>query len=101
MEPAANLDSFLHWSQDSNAEFPDLQYAPDQQDDFCWNDFLDEYLDPFQLETETLPPCELPVPTIENLPELTRAPSVGESDTYDINQSLVELQNRLGDLENL
>ncbi|CAI7620668.1 hypothetical protein N7533_013750 [Penicillium manginii] len=101
MEPTTNLEHFLLWSQDMNAEFPDLQYPLEQQEDFCWNEFLDQYIDPFQLEAEAAPPGEEPVPTVESLPELTLAPSVGESDTCEMNQLLVDLQNRVGDLENM
>lgn len=99
MEPATNLEYILHWSQNMEADFPDLQYPPEQQEDFYWNELLEQYIDPLQLETA--PPYEEPVPTVENLPELTLAPSVHESDTYDINQLLVSLQNRVGDLENM
>lgn len=81
------------------AEFPDLQYPPEQQVEFCWNEFLEQYIDP--LEVEAAPPYEEPVPTVEDLPELTLAPSVDESETHNINQSLVSLKNRVGDLENM
>lgn len=101
MESSANLESFLHWSQNIDAEFPDLQYPLEQQEGFSWTELLDDYIDPFHLEGELLAPAGETTPAAENLPELTPATTVDGGDMHDIHQSLLELQNRVGYLENM
>jgi hypothetical protein len=112
-----NLDSFLHWGEEPEAEFPELQYStPEHDNDFNWDEFLDQYLEPFHpvAVNSTLEGPErslhfpgvsciqdLPVgQAIEELPELSPSPKTDNEDIYTIGESLARLQERVTLLEN-
>ncbi|KAJ5110882.1 hypothetical protein N7532_001417 [Penicillium argentinense] len=97
---STKLESFLHMSQQPDAEFPDLQYSFEGQDEFCWDESLDQYIDPEQLDTGAPAPGVESVPSVDGLPELTPAPTLAESEMHGISQLLIELQNRVCFLEN-
>jgi hypothetical protein len=112
-----NLESFLHWGEEPEAEFPELQYSILEHDNnFNWDEFLDHYLEPFPpvaVNTTLVGPerslhipgvsCiqEYPVgQAIEELPELSPSPKTDDGDIHTIGESLAKLQERVTLLEN-
>jgi hypothetical protein len=112
-----SLESFLHWGEEPEAEFPDLQYSNLEHDDnFNWDEFLDQYLEAFPPvavdatlvgpERSLLPPgvsCIQGVPVgqaIEDLPELSPSPKTDDEGIHTIGASLAKLQERVISLEN-
>jgi hypothetical protein len=102
-----NLESFLSWSEEADAEFPELQYSLAQSDNFNWDEFLDQYLDPMNLMTVN-PSLEGPersldlpgVNNIQELPELSFSPKSEDWEIHNLNESLAKLQERVDLLEN-
>lgn len=99
---ATNLESFLQWGQQPEAEFPEFQYLHSDYDNgFSWDECLEEYLEPFALGD--LPPVTERAETIlgiDDVPELTREPTASDREVHNLSQSLVELQERVDSLEN-
>ncbi|KAJ5178852.1 hypothetical protein N7492_002062 [Penicillium capsulatum] len=93
MTAQPDLDSFLSWGEQPNAEFPDLQYFPFEQEDnpFSWDDILDGYL----TNTETTR-----VEQMDDLPELSPGPGSESGEIHSLGQSLLELQEHVKILEN-
>lgn len=106
-----NLESFLHWSEEPEAEFPDLQYSNLEHDDnFNWDEVLDQYLEPFPpvaIDATLVGPSGVsyihgdPVgQAIEDLPDLSPSPKTDDEDIQTLSESLEKLQERVTSLEN-
>lgn len=94
---ATNLDSFLTWSEGIEGEFPDFQFSFENDDAFSWDQFLDEYLDPFPLGT--IDPIKEKADDMESLPALTPGSSLQTSEIQVLSESVTELKDRIDSLE--
>lgn len=92
-----NLDSFLTWSEEAEGNFPEFQFSFENDDTFSWDQFLDEYLDPFPLGA--FPPIKEEADALESLPVLTPSSSVESREVQVLNESVTELKDRVNCLE--
>ena len=91
MTAQTDLNTFLNWGEQPEAEFPDLQYFSFEQDNpFSWDDILDDYL----TNTETTR-----VEHNNDLPELSPGPGSESGEIHSLSQSLAELQEHVKLLE--